>query len=72
MSLADSISVGEDRVRATATLIDNYSGEVTWSSVIQRLRSGALKFPAEIARAIVVALPHSMNISDAIGERHET
>ena len=72
VSLAGSISVDEDRVRVTATLIDNHSGEVTWSSVIQLPRSDALTLSAEIARAIVVALPHSMNISGAGGERHES
>jgi len=72
VSLAGSISVDEDHVRVTATLIDNHSGEVIWSSVIQRPRSDALTLSADIAHDIVLALPHSMNFSDAGGERHET
>ena len=70
VSLAGCISVDEDHVRVTATLIDNHSGEVTWSSVIQRPWSDSLTLSAEIARDIVSVLPHSIKISETEGERH--
>ena len=58
-TLTGAVSVGQDYVRVTATMINNETGAVTWSRVFERPRTEMLNTPAKFAGDIVTALPAS-------------
>lgn len=72
LRLTGAVSVGENRVRVTATLIDNDDGAVTWSQVFARPRSDSLTAPVEFAQAIVAALPLPYRLSAMAEGNHAT
>jgi TolB-like protein len=55
-SLTGAVVVGEDQVRVTAIMIDNDSGEVIWSELLQIPYSDGATLPATVARRVVEAL----------------
>lgn len=55
-SLTGAVMVGDGQVRVTTIMIDNQSGEVTWSELFQMPYSDAATMPAAIARRVVEAL----------------
>lgn len=55
-SLTGAVVVGEDQVRVTAIMIDNDSGEVIWSELLQIPYTDGATLPATVARRVVEAL----------------
>lgn len=55
--LSGAVGVHGDIVRVTATIVDNDTGEVTWTRVFQQPIKDSLAVPATLARDIVSALP---------------
>ena len=72
LSLTGAIAVNDEFIRVTATIIDNESGEITWSQIFQTPRSDAIIAPVEIARRIVAALPVSIAKLDDTEIYHAT
>ena len=70
LSLTGAVAVSMLTVRVTATLIDNETGEITWSQVFERANTDSIMAPAEIAKDIVVALQSSLEISGMAGDDH--
>jgi TolB-like protein len=67
LSLTGAVAVSTATVRVTATLIDNKTGEITWSQVFERPNTDSILAPAAIAKDIVAALPQLLEVSDASG-----
>lgn len=69
LRLTGAVSVSQTTVRVTATLIDNETGEVTWSEVFEHPNTGDLNLLSEIAKNIVYHLSRAVAMS-AKGDQH--
>jgi TolB-like protein len=72
ISLTGYVSIGENQVRVTATMIDNTTGAITWSQAFQRPRIDSLQTPVIFAQEIVAALPVPIRISSSTAVDHAT
>jgi TolB-like protein len=72
LSLAGAVSVSASTIRVTATLIDNETGEITWSRVFEISVTDPVLAPAAIAKNIVAALPRSLQLSSIAEYDHAT
>ena len=70
--LSGAIFVSEKKVRITAMMIDNETGEVTWSQSFEWTRNDSLSAPERIAREIVSALPVPLRTASAAEIDHAT
>ena len=70
VSLTGAVSVSTSTVRVTATLIDNDTGEVTWSERFELPLEEGTHASAELARDIVSAMAEPMSASDSTGGSH--
>ncbi|MGH8194896.1 MAG: hypothetical protein ACREQ8_10920 [Woeseiaceae bacterium] len=57
VSLTGSVAIGDKEVRVTAMVIDNVTGEVTWSRTFVQPRSDFVAATVQLAQDIVAALP---------------
>ena len=72
LSLTGAVAVSTSVVRVTATLIDNATGEITWSRVFERPNTDSILAPAAIAKDIVLALPQLLEVSNTEDHNHAT
>jgi adenylate cyclase len=72
VSLTGAVSVSTSTVRVTATLIDNDTGEVTWSERFELPVEEGVHASAELARDIVSAMAKPMTASVTTGGSHAT
>lgn len=70
LSLAGAVSASASTIRVTATLVDNATGEITWSRAFEHPNTDLILAPAAIARDIVAALPWSMDVSSTVGHNN--
>jgi TolB-like protein len=70
LRLKGTIGIDDKVVRVNALLVDNASGEVTWSKVFEQPRTGTLVEMAQLSRQIVAALPESVVGPAQQGDRH--
>jgi TolB-like protein len=66
-SLTGTVAVVGEKIRVTAMLVENESGEVTWSDVFRYESPDALLSSGELAEEIVLALPVRLLVSQAQG-----
>lgn len=57
LTLTGVVAIGETTMRVTANLVENETGEVTWSGVFERAMDDDLHVAAQVAKDIAAALP---------------